>query len=221
MTKILFVADFHIPYENKRAVNRFLMDLRLIKPEMLILGGDIVDFYSVSHFRKEPNKSSKINWELNKYYAFMDRLRSIYKGKLVYIIGNHERRINKYLMENTELWGLESLTLSSLLRKEKYNFNLCYKFKYFGTIFTHGTYVGDTCAKQELAKYGRSGVSGHKHQYNVSSRTNTYGQFTWISAPCMCDINKQEYIHEPNWQLGYVLLHSDGNKLYKHEVTLI
>lgn len=220
-TSVYFIADLHIPYHDKEAVAITLHNIMKEKPNVIVLGGDIVDLYSVSHFRKDPSKQCKLQSELNDYNDFMKELRSVHKGKLVYLIGNHERRIQKYLMENTELYGLDSLSLEHILSKDKYKFDLKYQWEYNGMIFTHGINVGKYCADKELDKFGVNGISGHKHNHNVSSKTNNHGSFIWISAPCLCDFAQQEYVHNPNWQLGYVELRFNELALDSYKVKLL
>uniref|UniRef100_UPI002634B17D hypothetical protein n=1 Tax=uncultured Arcobacter sp. TaxID=165434 RepID=UPI002634B17D len=83
---ILWVSDLHIPYENEEAVENLFLDIKENKYSTIVLGGDILDFISPSHFDKHPYEEGTLQEELDEYYYFMDRLRKIFKGKLIYLI---------------------------------------------------------------------------------------------------------------------------------------
>ena len=218
---IYYIADLHIPYENKPAVRKALEEIAKERPVKVVLGGDIVDFYAISHFRKDPARANQLQSELNQYHNFMKKLRTVHKGALIYIIGNHERRMEKYLMENPELYTLDVLKIENILGKDKYNMFITYEHQHHGFMFKHGTAVNQYNANKELVKYGVSGISGHKHNHNVASRTDRNGSHILISSPCLCDFTQADYVHDPNWQTGFVKLIFKNKKLDNYQVKLL
>lgn len=52
--KIMVVSDIHFPYEDKSAVAAFIEEVRLRKPDVIVLNGDLLDFYKLSKFSKDP-----------------------------------------------------------------------------------------------------------------------------------------------------------------------
>ena len=219
--KILWVSDLHIPYENKKAVKSLFKDLKENTYETIVLGGDIVDMISPSQFKKHPYEEGTLQNELNQYYKFMDTLRRLHKGKLIYLIGNHETRVQKYLKRNHELYGLEVLNLRNLLMIKEYDMKLSYDWIYKGTLFTHGRYAQKYSANKEMDINGMSGISGHVHRHQVQCKTDRSGMKIWISTPCMQDFNKQEFAPNPNWQTGYVKLEFNSKELIKYEVIFL
>ncbi len=219
--EVFFIADLHIPYEDKAKVNRTLDDISRETPDIVVLGGDILDFYTISRFRKDPDRASQLQKELNKYYNFMTRLRKVHSGQLIYLVGNHEERLEKYLMENPELHGLDVLQLPNLLKADKYNMNVTDEWTYKDVLFKHGDRVTKYNAAAELIRENMSGISGHKHNYNVASNTTRTSNATWISAPCLCDIIKADYVKNPNWQQGYVVMRFNKRKTIGHEVRFL
>ena len=221
MNEVIWLSDLHIPYEDKGMVKKVLQRIENDEPDIVVLGGDIVDFISPSQFNKHPYEEGTLQKELNHYYKFMDKLREVHNGKIVYLIGNHETRVDKYLKKNHELHGLDVLKLDYLLKCDEYNVDLVYEWTYKGMLFKHGTYCNKYSANKELEVNGISGISGHVHRHSVASKTDRTGEKVWISAPCLQDIRKQEFYHGDNWQTGYVVLYFEGRKLDSYEVNFL
>ncbi len=219
--QILWVSDLHLPYDNKKAVKQMLDELSRTKYHTLVLGGDIVDFISPSQFDKHPYEEGTLQNELDIYYEFMDEVRRVFSGKIIYLIGNHETRVQKYLKRNHELYGLRVLKLENLLKCKEYKMKLCYDWTHKQTLFTHGKYCSKYSANKELDVNGCSGISGHVHRHQVITKTDRTGMKTWISAPCMQDFNKQEFAPNPNWQTGYVKLYFNSKGLDSYQVVFL
>lgn len=216
--KVLWVSDLHIPYHNVKATKKLFKDIVTNDYNTIVLGGDVVDFLGPSHFDKQPFELGQLQAELDEYYNFMDQLRRIFSGKLVYLIGNHETRINKYLKRNHELHGLNVLKLRNLLRTKEYDMSIGYEWTHKGMLFIHGKYASKYSANKELDVNGMSGISGHVHRHQVQCKTDRAGSKIWISAPCMQDFKKQDYAPNPSWQTGWVRLYFDTKKLISYRV---
>ena len=52
--KIIVVSDIHFPYEDKSAVAAFVKEVSLKRPDVIVLNGDLLDFYKLSKFSKDP-----------------------------------------------------------------------------------------------------------------------------------------------------------------------
>ena len=90
MENILWVSDLHIPFEDKKSVRKLFDDLKNNEYDTVVLGGDTIDMESPSKFEKRPDQIGTLQQELDKYYEFMDKLKEYHKGKLIYLVGNHE-----------------------------------------------------------------------------------------------------------------------------------
>lgn len=119
--KTLVLSDVHIPYHDPRAIEMVLRHAEEENVNAIVILGDLIDFYKVSVFRKKPGKKD-VNEELIIARAFLLDLRKRFPGaKIHYLFGNHEERIENYILSNApELHGIleniipEKLKLSEL-----------------------------------------------------------------------------------------------------------
>lgn len=104
----LFLYDMHIPYVDSIA---FSAAIDFAKNNYnvvhIVLGGDVIDCESLSKFDKSRNTVSFIN-EVHEAKSYFDVLRNKFSdAKMTYIMGNHEERLEKYVMKNApELKGI-------------------------------------------------------------------------------------------------------------------
>ena len=82
--EILVLSDIHIPFHDKKALN---IALQYAKDcDTILLNGDIIDFYGLSRFIKNPEKSF-INHEIEIAKEFLQMLRSNFKGEILFKVG--------------------------------------------------------------------------------------------------------------------------------------
>lgn len=94
----VFVSDLQIPFQDVNAVEVFFDIARDLKPDIVYLGGDIIDFYSISPFLKDA-EFVDVRYEVQKLVQFLIRVRNEFpKAKIYYHQGNHEMRLFR------ELW---------------------------------------------------------------------------------------------------------------------
>jgi predicted phosphodiesterase len=166
--KVLFVSDIHCPYQDEVALEAMYNFMNWWKPDEVIIMGDLVDFYAVSRFNKDPERALRLQEELDSSVSVLKEIRDRAKKANIYFIkGNHENRLKKYLWANaSELSSLNALRLESLLEFDK--LNIKYKdrgiIRYKDLIVKHGTLVrkfAGYTAKGEFEKNGMSGISVH------------------------------------------------------------
>lgn len=98
----LVVPDVHIPFEDKRAFELMLQICRSEKVNIKIvcLLGDFIDMYGLSMFEKCPSFGDigeLYEREIECGNKRLDQLDELGAGEYVYIEGNHEFRVKKYL----------------------------------------------------------------------------------------------------------------------------
>ena len=100
----LILSDLHIPYHDKAFLETVLTFADERKPDVIVLLGDIIDFYQISRFTKKPvpvKKSVKV--EMEETRAFLAGLRGRYpEARIIYRLGNHEERLDSYLLSRAE-----------------------------------------------------------------------------------------------------------------------
>lgn len=208
MNKFVVISDIHYPYQDEEAIKAFLRFIKANPVDTVIMNGDILDMYDCSSFDKNPDRINSLQEELNLATKFFGKLRKILPdAEIVFIRGNHEYRLERYLMKHPELFSLDALKLPNLLRLR--DFNIGYEPKAFklGSLkITHGSIVrkfSGYTAHAELDKNDCSGISGHTHRGGAYFKQTPSRYLAWYEGFCLCDIHP-EYVENPNWQQGFL-----------------
>lgn len=112
MKTALIIPDTHIPFEDQRAYALMLKVGKYVRPDEVVILGDYLDFYSVMSHPKDVTLS-KLTLQ-REVECGQKRLREIAKtfpkATKVYIEGNHEYRLARYLRDRApDLFGLIDL----------------------------------------------------------------------------------------------------------------
>jgi predicted phosphodiesterase len=98
--KALIISDIHIPYHDSEALEVALQAGEKAKVDTVVLLGDVLDFYKISSFSKDPRRKS-VNLEMSEGRAFLEQLRARFpKSPISFYRGNHEARLEKYICSN-------------------------------------------------------------------------------------------------------------------------
>ena len=208
MNKFVVVSDIHFPFQDDDAIKAFFKFLKENTVDTIILNGDIIDCYDVSRFDKDISRMNSLQKEINLVNKFFSRTREINpEAKIVFIKGNHEDRIERYLKKHNELFSLDVLKIPNLLNLEKFNIEYCDKFYKLGSLkITHGSIVrkfSGYTAHAEMDKNDCSGISGHTHRLGAFYKKTPSRYLAWFESGCLCDIYP-EYVDNPDWQQGFI-----------------
>lgn len=216
--KVLVCSDLHIPYHDTEAVNALMRLLRSNKFHTIILNGDMIDCTRLSTKFHNPTKTF-FDDELEIMRQFISMIK--YESKnpkinIMYNLGNHENRMNKYLAERApELYNVFT-PFEKILDVD--GIDICGSIIINdGLIVKHGNLVRKDCgqtAMGEMLREFRSGVSGHTHRLcRVHYRTRDDVR-TWIECGCLCDCDPI-YADKPNWQQGIAVLEYKTKELIR------
>lgn len=222
ITAVLY-GDTHFPFADPRALEIVGQVVSLIKPNMIIHMGDLLDCYPLSRFDKNPNRLYTLQDEINMGRAHLAQMRMrAPSAKFIFLEGNHCDRLRR-TMWNTEgpqaalmqltdvqealtwprLLGLEELGIEFFAYDQQTKQRFLPKW-----LLKHGTvvrqYSGYT-ARGEMEKYNCSGSSGHTHRLGVYFRRDYNGNHCWTETGCTCLLTP-EYMDDPNWQQGCVVV---------------
>ena len=206
--KFVVLSDIHFPYHDDKALKAVYNFLSNTQVDTIILNGDILDFYDVSSFDKDPDRINSLQKEIDMTQKFFKKLRSLApKSMIIFVKGNHEDRIERYLKKHPELYSLNALKLPNLLNLDNYVIEYSPKGFKFGSLkIIHGDMVrkfSGYTARGELEKHDSSGISSHTHRGGVYYYRTPERYLAWFESFCLCDLNP-EYIDEPNWQQGFL-----------------
>jgi predicted phosphodiesterase len=201
-TKWLGIADPHIPYHCKLTLQVQLQYAKKQHCDGVILLGDIVDFYNLSKFVKDPTARDTVG-EVNATEQYLIAIIKYLKPKkIVYKCGNHDERINTYLMSRAaELYGLPQVTIQSILKLEEKNIdfipgNEMITFEKMAFAHGHewggGFYSPVNPARSAFLRAHDCVMVGHEHRTSehVEPRLSGFNVTTW-SVGASCDLHPQ------------------------------
>lgn len=214
----VFWPDTHVPYQDKNAVQTALNFVEDIKPDRIVILGDFVDFMPVAKWDKDPRHMQDIQSELDQTGQLLDQIRKV-AGKrcqIYYLQGNHEYRLDRYLVRNApELLYLtkgeqDVLSVPYLLDLAKrrieyipYNKSL----RLYNYNLEHGDKVSAFSAytaKKMLDARRVNTIIAHTHRMGSYYYTGADDTMTAFEMGCLIDRNSQaaHYTKFPNWQVG-------------------
>ena len=116
------LSDQHIPYQDRVVEDLSIAFLKEHQPSVVHLLGDVVDFYQLSSFNKDPIRALELQGDLDGTELYLQRVRdAVPNARIIYSEGNHEFRLRRYLWsEAKELAALRSLRIEELLHLDRY-----------------------------------------------------------------------------------------------------
>lgn len=228
-TRIVFISDVHAPFQDEKAVEATLSFIKWWKPTELIFMGDVVDFYAISRFDRDPDRRFKLQDEIDEGVKILKRFCKVApKARKRFLRGNHEHRLQKYLWSKApEMASLRSNSIPVQLKLDELGIEYIEggKLVLNGTIIKHGNVVrkfSAYSARGEFESCGVSGVSVHTHRMGQYFHTHDGGRFVWIECGCLCDINP-EYMEGKvaNWQQGFGIGFYKNAGSHRFNVNLI
>lgn len=225
--RFVVISDIHFPYEDATALGAVLKFIKSQNLQTIIMNGDILDMYDVSRFDKSPERVNSLQGELDKAIDFFSKLRKAQpEAKIVFICGNHEKRLERYLWKHSELFSLDALKIPNLLKFEKFGIEYYEKYYKLGPLkITHGSVVrkfSSYTAHAELDKNDCCGISGHCFSEDVEVLTPT----GWIPiidvniGDVVGTINKETQAFEFN-QVKDKFVYDNYKELYHIKSTIV
>jgi len=207
--KSLFVSDLHAPYQDPHCMKIIEDFSRWFKPQKVFILGDLVDFYQLSKFDKNPCRMDNLQDDIDSARSELERIRSANpKADIVLFEGNHEARLTKWLWNHPEVASLRNLSIQELLTLHKYDIKWVgglEVYLYHDFALEHGNIVrkfSAYTARGMMERNGVSGISGHTHRMGTHYHTDLGGDFVWVENGCLCD-RHPDYVKNPDWQNGF------------------
>lgn len=225
--KVAVLSDIHLPYEDTKAVELTKAFLKDWDPDMIILNGDICDFYQVSSYDKENKNRPSFQEEITYSNQWLGRLVDEFpKTEIKMTEGNHCNRLSRYLTKNAaSLKDLHALSIDSLLglREKGIEWITGDKDIQIGDLMImHGQSSrkdAGSSVKHHYSMYGSSILIGHIHRGSIAYKRTKQGISTLIENPCLCDLSV-DYCRFPDWVQGFTTLVFSGN-MFSAQTRLI
>lgn len=221
--KIFVASDLHFPYQDDKAIECFLREVEREKPDMVVLNGDLLDFYRLSRFTKDPSGKDPAE-EIEMCREFLHRLRNITEVPIYYTIGNHETRLEKYILDQAPMIACLMDNVFQVIKTDDINIVGCSRLTINDNfVFEHGTRLGSKTglsAIKELEAHYLSGATGHTHRLARYSTRKSGKRFTWLETGCLCDLSP-EYMVDPDWEQGFGIVEFKNGRLKNASIVSI
>jgi predicted phosphodiesterase len=220
---ILVMSDFHIPYHTNEAIESAINYGLENKVNTLILNGDILDFYMLSRFEKDPRKRS-VKFEFDTCRQLLEYIRHKFpKADIFWTLGNHDMRYEKWLMLKAPeifddpYYSLEErLQLNDLRIKTVDNLTMIMAGKLYiahGDKWQNGLFSPVNPARGLYMKLKKSALMSHVHNTSQHTEKDVAGGMTscW-SIGCMCELRPDynPYCNKYNHGFAHVMVNKDG-----------
>jgi predicted phosphodiesterase len=219
----LVISDIHIPYHDRTTVELAIAEAKRRNVKLVILNGDILDYHELSVHDKDPLAPRYVS-ELATGKQFLTWLRhQLPKARIVYKQGNHEDRLERYVLRNAPaFWGIEAITTPELLEFKRHSIewvadkriialgklNVIHGHEYRG-----GVSSPVNPARGLYLKAGAFVMAGHHHQSDEYHNKGVRGNIesTW-SLGCGCHL-QPAYLRFNRWSHGFAFVetYKEGN----------
>ena len=213
---ILFIPDCHIPNHDEKAWGLVLRVAMALKPKHIVILGDFADGETLSaHPATKPGEQD-FEVELKAVQGCLDQLDSLGAENKIYIEGNHEFRLDRYLMEHApSLFRCVRWQNVLELHRRGWNWVPYRKSTKIGKLnLTHDTgTAGMNAHRTSAVAFGGSAVIGHTHRmaYEVKGRFDgtpyLAAMFGWLgdaekAATYMHEAQASSWVH--GFGVGYL-----------------
>lgn len=231
LQKWIVFNDTHFPFQDDKCIDLLLECGARMKPDGYIILGDLIDFYSLSTFDKDPERLNNLQYDIDTAASFLCTLRATNKkAQIVYLEGNHEKRLQKFLWRHPEINSLRSMNVEGLLELDRFNIQYigakgrrAAKYKIGDMHFYHGSIVrkhSGYSAKAMQDKYGVTLMHGHTHRDGKYTIRTEAGHFAAWENYCLCQLDA-EYVDFANWTQGFSLITFAGKRPYVEQIAII
>lgn len=196
----LFVPDTHVDYHDRAAWALALGVSRALRPDGVCILGDFLDCYAVSFHEKSPSRAGRLVDEIDAANRCLDELEAASPNarQRVFIEGNHENRLNRYIASNAKaLHGMPGLTIREALRLDERGWAWVPYHEHCtigDTAVTHdGGRAGVYAVRQTMMAMGQSLIIGHvhrvasQHESTLDGRAMVGHSFGWLGSHAEVD----------------------------------
>lgn len=213
--KVAIASDIHFPFQDDKAVKAFVDYCEKNKPAVIIIAGDVLDFYKLSRFTKGEGRNPYEEMEMCRDFFRTLRERVGEETEIYYVIGNHETRLENYTLSNAPQLATLIEDVFTILKVSEFKVIGCSEVVINNEfVVTHGKLLGNKAglsAIKEIEKHYMSGASGHTHRLAHFITRKAGRKFEWFETGCLCRLDP-EYVQDPDWWQGFVMLYYEDTR---------
>lgn len=199
----------------------------------IVLLGDFADFYNVSSHGKDAGIRETLRFEINDVQKRLKDLSLFFpKANKIYIVGNHEWRLHRYINSNCpDLYGIVDLELILNCADNKFKLipygpNQFHKVLNSKLLARHEPIAGGIhCAHGTVAKALHSVIFGHTHRIQESQIVSIDGKnLRGISCGWLGDPKHEVFSYLKNhhqWASGFSIVRTIPDGTWFNELIHI
>jgi hypothetical protein len=209
---VLVGSDCHYnPNYISTAHKAFVHFTKQLKPNMVILNGDLFDFAQVSqHNRIGYQKHPTVQEELEEVQARLGDIEAVRPAGCILHrnIGNHDLRFDGKLSNVLPQYeGVKGMCLADHLYGWSYGWSVRINNN---TMVKHRWHNGIHAVYNNILKGGMSMVTGHLHSLKVTPWTNYTGDMYGVDTGMMAAVKDEQFLYHENssvnWRAGFAVL---------------
>lgn len=200
---VAHMADVHYPFQDKEAVALALKVYEETQPDVIVVGSDAMDFHLISHFGSDPDAggaAEDILDQMESYWNPMvyDIKQAAPNARLIFIYGNHEFRLIRFLLENAPKLRRTVLRRFQEIVRAQGRVWWLGETDYVRIgplVVMHGNRYGVNAAKNSLqdVAYQVSVMMGHGHDLNQYGVRGEDYSVTAVMSGCLCQLKPHYY----------------------------
>jgi len=209
---ILVASDCHYwPDVISTAHKAFVKVIKMVKPKMVIMNGDVFDGASISrHPVSGWEYTPTVKQELEACQERLGEIEKAAKGaNLHWTWGNHDMRFNGRLASQVgDTWrGVEGMDLKDHFPRWKFSTSVMVNEK---VMIKHRYHNGIHAVYNNTMKSGISVVTGHLHSLKVTPWTDYTGTRYGVDTGTLAAIDGNQFDYSEdnpkNWRSGFAIL---------------
>ena len=228
LKKMGFISDLQVPFHDPKAIQLTFDYLNKENIDSLFINGDLVDFYQLSDFQKDP-RVRKFDEEYEAIIEMLGYIRKSFPKIPIYynLDANHEFRYERYMRTKApELLGLKGkFELEELLMLNTFTIipikNIDHvKFGHLPIIHGDTTFrrgSGVSPAKTLFDRVKQSAIASHVHRTNEYTTKNQFDSeiFTCWTTGHLMHSNVEYCKHVDQYNQGFAVLEKDKTGEYR------
>lgn len=234
MDRLLVLSDVHLPFHDRRAIERAINEGVRRGCDAILLNGDMMDCYQLSRFDRTPGESL-IKKEVEQMRQLFRHLRDKFpEAPITWKLGNHEKRLEIYLKTKApELWdiGLPEFIFGRLTGAEEVGAEIISDKRIIvsghlkwlhGHEYKAGFAEPVNPARGLFLRAKTTCAAGHWHQPSQHTEPILGGRHisTW-STGCLCQLNPK-YMPLNKWRHGFAIQELfNGGNFHLHNLTIL
>jgi len=187
--RVFFFPDTHVPFHSPAAFQIAVNACRRFDPDVLVVLGDFADFYCVSSHDKSPLRNNRLSSEVKAVRSALKRLEALKVKRKVFVMGNHEYRLERYLTTKApELFDMVETHKLFELEEHGWEWVPYRQHIMLGNLAVSHDFgsAGQAAHRKAAVKFGSSVAMGHTHRMAYVTRADLQGNlitaamFGWL-----------------------------------------